>query len=215
MRISRSIALEIFGLKADFSEADFKKAYRRLVKIVHPDTGGDEQLFKFISSCKNCLINGEDVSEENTTETNNHKSNSYKNNTKTEKEKGFINLKHLDADYPDGIRKYEEKYNIVAIRTSLLIYIKPRFRKKLEKCITVGVVIPYSELNKDLDLVKFNQTIKIPTEMQKFRKFKVCVKFLDDTFEFNVSNGDFKVIEHARYSFSRCLNSVCELHFEK
>lgn len=214
MRILRSTALEIFGLKEDFSESDLKREYRRLVKIVHPDIGGDEKLFKFIDSCMNLLINGENVSED-TTETNNHKSNSCKDNTKSGKEDAAINLEILDEEYPYYLREYEEKYDILEIRASLLIYIQPRFKRNLQKCITVKVAIPYSELNKDLDLVKFNQTIKIPTEMQKFRKFKVRVKFLNDTFNFNVSDGDFKVIEHAKYKVFRCLNSVCELHFKK
>ena len=87
MRISRSMALEIFGLKEDFSESDLRREYRRLAKIVHPDTGGDEQLFKFVDSCKNVLINGENVSE-NAHETNEHKSSSSnKNDAKSEKEK--------------------------------------------------------------------------------------------------------------------------------
>jgi len=213
MKISRSLALEIFGLKEDFSESDLKKEYRRLVKIVHPDAGGDKKLFEFIDSCKNLLINGENVSE-NTNETKNHKANSYKNNTKSEKENGFITLETLDKDY-DYLGKYERKYNILEIRTSLLIYIRPRFRKSLEKCITVDIAIPYSQFNKISGFVKFNQTIKIPAEMQKFRKCKVRVKFLNDTFKFNVSDGDFKVIEHQRYEYVECLKSVCELHFKK
>ena len=214
MRISRNTALEIFGLKENFSESDLKRQYRRLVKIVHPDTGGDENLFKFVDLCKNILINGEESSE-NIHETNNHKSNSYKNDTKSKKENARINLEILDAEYPDYLDEYEKRYNILEITTSLLIYIRPRFRKNLEKCITVRLEIPYSELNKDLGFVKFNKTIKIPTEMQKFRKFNVRVIFLDDTFNFNVSDGDFKVIEHAKYQYSRCLKSICELYFEK
>ena len=222
VRIPRSTALEVFGLKEDFSESDLKREYRRLVKIVHPDTGGDEQLFKFIDSCKNILINGEDISE-NVQETNNqnvhkksnHESNSYSNNTKSEKKDAVISLEVLDSDYPNYIEKKEKEYNIVEIAISLVIYIQPRFRKKFEKCIIVKTVIPYSNFNKQLGIVKFNQTIKIPKEIQKFRRFKVRVKFLNDTFEFNVADGDFKVIEHAEYEYVKCLKSICELHFEK
>lgn len=213
MKISRSIALEIFGFKKDFSESDLKREYRRLVKIVHPDTGGDEKLFRFIDSCKNALINGEDVSDD-TQETNTHKTNSHKNTTKSEKEEAFIYLDTLDDDYY-RINKHEEKFNIVEIRTSLIIYIQPRFRKNLEKCITIKITVPYSQFDKELGIVKINQTIKIPNEMQKFRKFKVRVEFLDDTFEFKVSDGDFKVVEHRRYEYFKCLRSICELHFEK
>lgn len=213
MRILRSTALGIFGLKEDFSKSDLKREYKRLVKIVHPDTGGDERLFKFIDSCKNLLINGEDVSE-NTYETNNHNANSCKNNTKFEKKNVFITLETLDEFY-DYLERLERNCNFTEIRTSLLIYIRPIFRKNLEKCITVNAVIPYSELNKTSDFIKFNQTIKIPTEMRKFRKFKVSVKFLYDTFEFNIADGDFKVIEHSYYEYPGFLKSICELNFEK
>lgn len=211
------MALEIFGLKEDFSKQDLQREYKRLVKIVHPDIGGDEKLFKFIDLCKNLLIKGEDVSE-NTYETNNHNANSCKNNAKSEKKNAFITLEGLEMCYDylyNNLEKYERNYNIVEIRTALFIHIRPRFRKNIEKCITVNVVIPYSEFNKTLNLVKFNQTIKIPTEMRKFRKFKVSVEFLQDTFNFNVADGGFKVIEHSKCEYFGYLKSICKLKFEK
>ena len=214
MEISRVTALEIFGLKEDFSESDLKREYRRLAKIVHPDTGGDEKLFKFLETCKNVLITGENAFE-NTRETSNHKPGPCNSNAKAEKVNAWIHLKDLVEVYPDYLYKYEQMYNIFEIKASLLIYIQPRFRRNLEKCITLEAIIPYSELNRSLDIVKFNVTIKIPKEMQKFRKFKVRIKFLNSDYVFNISDGDIKVMEHAKYEYVRCLKSVCELHFEK
>lgn len=92
MRVPRSTALEVFGLKENFSKEELKRKYRELVKIVHPDTGGDENLFKFIETCKNILINGEEFKE-----TNNSKSNSYE-----------IDLETLDLYYPEFIGELEK-----------------------------------------------------------------------------------------------------------
>lgn len=229
MEISRSTALEIFGLKEGFSETDLKKQYRRLVKIVHPDTGGDEQLFKFIDSCKQLLANGDNTakttngtnSKSNTSnnsksnnESNNYKSNSYKNSSQPKKEDARISLELLDEEYP-YVNEYEKKYNITQIYTTLLIYMQPRFRKKLKKCISENVAVPYSTFNKDGGYVKFDHTVKIPKELQKFNRFKISVKFLDKTFNFTLSAGQFKVLDYRRYKYVRCLKSICELHFEK
>lgn len=214
MVVPRSTALEIFGLKENFSESELKSAYRRLVKIVHPDAGGDAELFKFIEACKNLLVNGESTSQ-NATETNNQKSNSHQANTRPKKETVGVTLGLLDQEYPNNIGEYEQKYDIQTIRASLLVYIRPKYRKNMEKCITVKATIPYSELNKELNFVKFTQTIRIPEEMHKFRKFKVRIDFLNETFTFKVSSGDIKVIKHAKYNYMTCLKSICELHFIK
>lgn len=213
MNIPRSTALEIFGLKENFSESDLKREYRRLVKIIHPDTGGDEKLFKFIDECKKLLMNDEHSSEKNS-ETGNHNVSYNKNTTYPKKEEAYITLECLDDDY-NFISRYESQYNITEIRASLLIYIRPIFRKNLEQCINVSVSFPYSKFNKSAGFVKFNQTIKIPSEMQKFRKFKVRIKFLGDTFKFIVCDGNFRVIEHVKYQYIQCLKSICELHFAK
>lgn len=209
MRVPRSTALEVFGLKENFSKEELKKEYKRLVKIVHPDVGGDENLFKFIGTCKNMLINNEDIQE-----TSNYKSNSYENDTKFAEEKFVIDLRKLDLYYPNFMGKIK-KYNIVEIKTSILICIQPIFRKDLEKNFVVQTRIPYNKFDKSSGILKFEQTIEIPKEMQKFRKFKVRVEFLEDTFKFKVSNGSFKVIKHHKFDHFKCLKTICELHFKK
>lgn len=208
MRVPRNIALEVFGLKENFSKEELKREYKRLVKIVHPDTGGDENLFKFIENCKNILINGEKVQE-----TNNHESNSCKNNTESEKEFS-IDLEKLETYYPYGMEKLK-KYNITEIEIFLSIYIRPLFKKSLERHLVVRRGIPYSKFNSITGVLKFAQTIKIPKEMQKFKIFKVRVEFLDDTYKFKVSNGSFKVIGHRKWAYAECLEAFCVLHFKK
>lgn len=197
MRVPRNTALEVFGLKENFSKEELKREYKRLVKIVHPDVGGDENLFKFIETCKNMLINNEDIQE-----TSNYKSNSYE-----------IDLEILDLYYPEFMGEIKE-YNIVEIKTSLLIYIQPILGKNLEKCFVVETRIPYNKFDKSSGILKFEQTIEIPKEMQKFRKFKVRVEFFEDTFKFKVSNGSFKVIKHQKFDNFKCLKAICELNFK-
>lgn len=50
---------EALGLSPNASREDIKAAYRRLVKTVHPDRGGDEELFLFITEIANVLLDGE------------------------------------------------------------------------------------------------------------------------------------------------------------
>lgn len=46
---------EILGLEKDASEADIKKAYKKLAMKYHPDKGGDEEKFKEISGAYSTL----------------------------------------------------------------------------------------------------------------------------------------------------------------
>ncbi|MAI15016.1 MAG: hypothetical protein CMM15_13460 [Rhodospirillaceae bacterium] len=46
---------EILGVKKDVSEADIKKAYKKLAMKYHPDKGGDEEKFKEISEAYSIL----------------------------------------------------------------------------------------------------------------------------------------------------------------
>ena len=209
MNISRDTALEIMGLDENFSDSDLKKAYRRLAKIMHPDTGGDKKLFELLELCKNVITCGEESNKES------QKSDFKKPSTSPQKENVYITLETLDNDYPHYIKYHERKYNIVEIHMSLLIYIRPKFRKSLEKCIIVKSYVPYWEFDQNLGVVKFNHTITIPEELQKFKKFKVRAEFLNKSYNFSASPGDIKVIQHSQYNYVKCLKSICELHFKK
>lgn len=47
-----------FSLSPDATREEIKAAYRRLVKVLHPDRGGDEELFRFVVEIANVLLNG-------------------------------------------------------------------------------------------------------------------------------------------------------------
>lgn len=42
---------EVLGVRKDFSWDELKDAYKRIAKLVHPDKGGNEQLFNTVTSC--------------------------------------------------------------------------------------------------------------------------------------------------------------------
>ena len=207
MNISRNTALEILGLKEGFSEEELRKQYRKLVKIVHPDNGGDKTLFELIVLCKNTLQSTENALKnsqyETTQETKNYKT----------RDNFYIRLEELEDMY-DYLYMYERKYNIVEIKASIIVFIRPKYKKNLQKCYTIFSTISYKSF-KQLGIVKISETVRIPEEMKKFRKFSIRVEFLGDTFKFNVSDGTFKVVKHKKYEYVECLNCICELHFKK
>ena len=47
------------GLKRGATDADIKKAYRSLAMKHHPDRGGDEKIFKEVSTAYETLTNPE------------------------------------------------------------------------------------------------------------------------------------------------------------
>jgi len=49
---------EILGLTKEATNEEIKKAYRKLAKENHPDTGGDEEVFKAISEANEVLSDG-------------------------------------------------------------------------------------------------------------------------------------------------------------
>lgn len=50
-------ALHLFGLDHSATQEDLKRQYRQLVKLYHPDTGGDEAKFKKLQSAHIILKN--------------------------------------------------------------------------------------------------------------------------------------------------------------
>lgn len=47
------------GLSPDASREEIKAAYRRLIKKLHPDRGGDEELFRFVTEIASILLDPE------------------------------------------------------------------------------------------------------------------------------------------------------------
>lgn len=47
------------GLLPDATKAEIKKAFRKIVKTLHPDRGGDEELFRFIVEIADVLLSEE------------------------------------------------------------------------------------------------------------------------------------------------------------
>ena len=50
---------DILGVKKDASAAEIKKAFRKLARKHHPDTGGDEEKFKELNSAYEVLSDTE------------------------------------------------------------------------------------------------------------------------------------------------------------
>lgn len=55
--LSQDQAYELLGLEAGCSEEDIRKAYRRLIKRVHPDSGGSAALMAQVTEARDKLIN--------------------------------------------------------------------------------------------------------------------------------------------------------------
>lgn len=54
--MSRSEALDILGLGDGAGEADIRQAHRRLMKVVHPDVGGSDELARRVNEAKRVLL---------------------------------------------------------------------------------------------------------------------------------------------------------------
>ena len=50
---------QILNVSTDASSEEIKKSYRKLVKVYHPDTGGDDNQFKQLSDAYETLSNPE------------------------------------------------------------------------------------------------------------------------------------------------------------
>lgn len=55
-RISRDEARRLLGVEAGCSEDDIRKAYRRLIKRVHPDSGGSAALMAQVTEARDRLL---------------------------------------------------------------------------------------------------------------------------------------------------------------
>lgn len=86
----RQMALEIFGLRENFTREEVNKKFKRLSKIVHPDIGGDENLFKFIMFCKEVLLDNSKINDVKQTD---EKPKTRQSKEDSKKESVYINLR--------------------------------------------------------------------------------------------------------------------------
>lgn len=209
MNISRQLALEIFGLKENFTKEDVVRKFRGLSKIVHPDTGGDENLFKFIICCKETLLNNSKA---------NNASQTYEppKPRESKKKSVFITLPDL-YDFYYVLDIYSKQYDIIEIRGKARIFITPYvilpFITKQKYCESTIIKFsqPFSEF-KELDFANFFATVKLSENLKKFQKFKIRVEFMGKTFNFKLTmNSPFHIV---KYENILKFNSIIELTFK-
>lgn len=206
MDVSRQVALEIFGLRKNFTKEEINKNFRRLSKIVHPDTGGDENLFKFIMCCKEILL---DNSKINNIKKEEKEPKQSENRKGSNKKLAHININTLYDIYYD-LDSYTNKYDIIDIMGSARIFIIPCKKQKYCDSKTISFSQPFREFE-ELNFVCFSKVVKLPEDLKKFKKFKIRVEFFGETFEFKVKmNQPYYTLKCKKVRF----NSIIELFFE-
>ena len=55
--MSREDARQILGLKKDYNKSEVNSAYKKFVKLYHPDKGGSNYIMQQIIEAKNVLLN--------------------------------------------------------------------------------------------------------------------------------------------------------------
>lgn len=207
MEVTWQTALEIFGLKEGFTKDELNKSFRRLSKVSHPDTGGDENLFRFIMSCKETLSK----TNNSTTQTEKQQTQPQREETKKpEKEKVYVELTTLyDIFY--NLSKYTTEYDITDIRGVARVHITPCKNKKERRSINIEVQQYFKEFER-LGFVNFATTLVLPETLKKFKKFNIQVEFMGKTFKFKLSmKNPFYIVKYAPFIG---FNSIIELKFE-
>lgn len=204
LKISRQTALEVFGLKEDFAKDELNQKFRKLSKLVHPDVGGDENLFKLIMCCKEVLLNDVGEQEETHKEQKTQKTATPK---KAEKEKTNISLNTLYNIYYN-LSENMRKYDIVYIYAMAKVYVIPTKKKSQCKSIDLELIQRFSNFLGS-GYVNFSTTLKLPTTL---KKFKVRVEFMGETFKFRLSMK--KPYHIIKYDYSIRFNTLVELKFE-
>lgn len=212
MEVQRETALEVFGLKEGFTQEELNKAFRKLSKVTHPDTGGDDNLFRFIMSCKETLSKKSSTNNSKTQTqkgyTHQPKQEAY--NKKSEKEEKNIYLNTLYKIYR-RLHEYTSEYDIIEILGSARVYITPCRKKKESKSFNIQLEQSFKEFQ-NLGFAKFATTIVLPETFRKFKYFDVRVEFMGDTFNFILSmKSPFHIVKY-RDIFE--FNSIIELNFE-
>ena len=202
MDITRQTALEIFNLNDNFTTAELNKRYRELSKIVHPDTGGDENLFKMLTCCKDVLTN---TSHQSAPENNSASSSEQKAKTRA-----YINLKTLDDIY-FSLSRYLNEWDIYEIHGMARVQISPRWRK--DQCTLTNLYLkqPFEQFQR-AGFVSFSEVITIPEALKKFKAFSVRVEFMGETYRFKMSAK--KPVHTIKYEHYLKFNSVLELRLE-
>lgn len=202
----RQMALEIFGLRENFTREEVNKSFKRLSKIVHPDIGGDENLFKFIMFCKEVLLDNSKINDVKQTD---EKPKTRQSKEDSKKESVYINLRDLYYIYNE-LYSHIKKCNIIEIRGTAQVFIIPCRNKKYRISKIIEFSQPFMEFLK-LDFASFSTTVKLPENLKKFKKFKVRVEFMGQTFKFYLSmKNNFHTVKYKEPSFE----SIIELIFE-
>lgn len=202
MEISRQTALEILSLKDNFTTDELNKRYRELSKIVHPDTGGDEALFKLLTCCKDTLTGAT------------FQTNSAKKANPTTKSNGkptaYVNLKTLDDIY-FSLSEYLSEWDIIEIRSMVRIQISPRWKKEQSVSMNINLAQPFEQFQR-AGFVSFSKTISIPETLKKYKTFNVRVEFMGETHRFKISTK--KPVHTIKHKHYLKFNSLLELKFE-
>lgn len=208
--------LEMFGLKEDFSKEELKNSYKRLVKIAHPDAGGDANLFKFITKYMEHLLDNkigfefeDDKSKKNQKYDN---SKNYKGNYR--RASRGIKFDLLDNYYSTNrlyeLKKYEldEIYQDISLKFKTLAGIN-------EKFVNLTLKTPYINFVGN-DFVDFTSDVIIPKEFKKILFLRVKVSILDKNYNFIIFNFKkcSKVVEYKRLKHFRCLKLIVNLNFK-
>lgn len=199
--------LELFELKENFSEDELKKSYKRLVKIAHPDTGGDANLFKFIKKAKDLLLSGDKIEFDDSINSKNEFEMKKENSKRTHIK--FESLCKLYSQY--RIKEYEADtiYEIISVKFKNLFGIN-------EKSINLNLTTPYSqfEINR---FVEFTSDIIIPKEFKNSLILNVNVSILDKKYNFIILNifKITKVIEYNMFGSFDSLKLILNLTFKK
>lgn len=202
MEIPYNLALEIFDLKVPVNDGEVIKAYRRLAKTVHPDKGGDEKLFCFITECKDVLLKNKTFSKnsENNKDTRDTKPNS----EQPAKKSCYVTLSDL-YDLYFRLNSIRRECDISEIRMTSHLYVYPIFKKKKTKILTMHAYCDFAEFSK-FGYVPLKCSIYIPENFNKYNKFCIRFELLDKTIKKVISANSVNSFKFDDYRFNTILD---------
>lgn len=197
MDISKNLALAIFGLNEKYSENDLSKSYHRLARIIHPDCGGDQNLFFLINECKEILEKNLQTSS-NSFESfceNKAANHSFFYTNHWPKEKNVqkdIPLTTLYKEY-DLLWQYPKYFHIKNIVSNIYISIEPIFKKSNVKHIDILLKSSFTDFYEACpNEIVFEKTILIPKDFKEYNFFKVLVQIEEKKYIFFIFKNSFK-----------------------